>query len=218
MKASLRFIGIDFETTGLNPAKGHVPIQVGLASFNSTQTGPPILWVSTMIGWQPGSYQCDPVAMNVHGFKPADFDLDVAPSRRDVDDDCCETLAPIADLFDDGTGLIPVGWNVGSFDMAFCSAHLPRLRSRFGYRAFDLNSACFAIAGADAAAMKAELKSYAVDLCRANGDEARPHHAGWDAWEALVCAQRIWSMVENRQVPPGEAWPPIGGSRVTTDA
>jgi DNA polymerase III epsilon subunit-like protein len=205
VKESLRFIGIDFETTGLSVTSGHVPIQVGIASFNHAETGPPIPWVSTMIGWQPGSYQCDPIAMGVHGFTPRDFDLDVAPPRREVDELCCEALAPISDTFS-GSALIPVGWNVGSFDMVFCAAHLPKLRSRFGHRAFDLNSACFAIAGADADAMKAELKRYASDLSYSNGDTPRPHHAGWDAWEALVCARRIWSMVENRQVDPTVAW------------
>lgn len=213
MKQSLRFIGLDFETTGLDPSRGHVPIQVGLASFNETPTGPPVLWVSTMIGWEPGSYVCDPAAMDVHGFKVADFDLDVAPCRREVDDDCFETLGPIADKFPQG-GLIPVGWNVGTFDMMFCEAHLPRLRTRFGHRVFDLNSACYAIAGADAGAMKLELKRYAASMSRLQGDMPRPHHAGWDAFEALICAQRIWQMVENYQIAPAEAWPPHTVGRV----
>ncbi len=46
-----------------------------------------------------------------------------------------------------GGKLIPVGFNVGSFDMQFIKYQMPELYSLFSYRAIDLNTLLFTTAG-----------------------------------------------------------------------
>lgn len=205
MKASSRFIGVDFETSGLNPRGGHFPVQIGVSIFDdSAPLG--VRMISTLIARQhPRLYKIDPDAMAVHGI-PLE-QLENAPSCADVDRVLVEQMAD--HTAEHGAGnLIAVGWNVGTFDMVFAEVFLPRFRALFSYRSFDLNAACMTIGGADYQAVKKscyQVCEASASLSRQAGAPlAEAHDAGRDAWDALVTARHLWRMTEERSTSPDE--------------
>ena len=87
---------------------------------------------------------------------------------------------------------IPVGFNVGTFDMAFIKIHMPRLHEMFGYRSVDLNSLLIAEAVNRKAHLlelkkwyKKKVESSALRICQ---DGA--HNALFDAAQAIFILQQ----------------------------
>lgn len=85
--------------------------------------------------------------------------------------------------------LIPMGLNVGSFDMAFVKEWLPKTSNLFGYRSLDLNSLLFVEAATKEGGRFPELKAQALAFGETIatthfGSKAR-HNALYDAWVHL---------------------------------
>jgi hypothetical protein len=123
-------VGIDVETSGLD-VEVHSLIQVGLASGLGE-------WMSCDVQPYPGPVVISPEALAVNGFTPERISAGLYP--READELCSEWLAK---RFGDER-LVPVGWNVGTFDMPFVLMTLPLTAAHFGYRSCDLNAVLFA--------------------------------------------------------------------------
>ena len=101
--------------------------------------------------------------------------------------------------------LIPVGFDVGAFDMPFVKATLPKLSKLFGRQSLDLNSICFGLSVARAAGpedsgdemqrWKRSSISYAheklSDATYSNREGWWEHNAGYDAAEGLLALQYL---------------------------
>lgn len=84
--------------------------------------------------------------------------------------------------------LIPMGMNVGTFDMTFVRKYFPKSAALFGYRSIDLNTLAFVQASKTEMTFKEVKKaakvigmSYAHD----HVPDLGPHHALWDAYSNI---------------------------------
>lgn len=92
--------------------------------------------------------------------------------------------------------LIPIGFNVASFDFPFFEQTLPRSRAIISRRAVDLNAACFTFEGwdpnpkssqdRDFYSWKKSMKAHANARLAELGFKEGEHDAGYDAAQALV--------------------------------
>jgi len=91
---------------------------------------------------------------------------------------------------------VPVGWNVGSFDMPYVRETLPLSARKFGYRALDLNAVCFTI-GEIMGRSWTSVKGYAKkEAARRIGGPERWHDAGYDALASI----RAWDVLREMLV------------------
>ena len=184
------WIGLDIETTGSDRDQ-HQMIQIGVA-YGIGRT-----FVSD-IGWASGKYNWTKQALAINKFTHER--IWAGPPASDVDQRLYRFLT--ASGATKGS-LVPVGWNVGTFDMPFVRETLPVTATLFGYRSTDLNSACFLLEGKGLPESmiaskvptwmdwKAMAKAHARDILRNMGYEIKVHDAEYDAIEALFAYQRL---------------------------
>lgn len=99
---------------------------------------------------------------------------------------------------------IPVGFNVGSFDMRFVREQLTRSTNKLGYRALDIHTLCFEHAlkrDIGWKAIKKRAKQYAGEKMRDmrvdTGDTPfTEHNALYDAIMAIFCLEYFVSEVK----------------------
>lgn len=179
----MTYIGIDIETTGLNPAQGHRLIQIGLymggqMAFKIVKDVLPI-----------GSMTIDQSALNVNGFNLAR--IGAGTPNDEIDYDLYNQLHGIY-KFNEGD-IIAVGWNVGSFDMDFIKKEMPKFATLFSHRCCDLSGAAMLISDALGWGNWRDLKAHVqseVEKEMAGGAPSKWHDAGWDA-EAAYKAMPI---------------------------
>lgn len=90
--------------------------------------------------------------------------------------------------------IIPVGFNVGSFDLQFIKSKMPILYSRLSYRVIDLNS-LFLYKSLNSFDFNEfiEIKNNAkLDIAK-NLSEKKEHNASYDAKLALLILEKIKS-------------------------
>lgn len=132
-------IGLDGEMSDSDLDKGAVLIQIGICDeYGNT--------FESLIGHEAGWYQTEQ-ASAVHRIPDEDIiDSDCADQ---VDRRLCRWLQ---DRLEDArargehTGLrpfVPIGWNVGGFDMPFVRAFLPESSGLISRRSLDLNALCY---------------------------------------------------------------------------
>lgn len=133
-------IGLDGEMSDSEIDKGAVLIQIGVCDdYGNT--------FESLIGHEPGWYK-SAQASEVH--KISDEDILSAPRADVVDRRLCrwlETRLEEARVRREHTGIrpfVPVGWNVGGFDMPFVRATLPESCKLISRRSLDINALCFA--------------------------------------------------------------------------
>ena len=194
------FLGLDFETSGVNPAV-NVPVQLGLA----TQDG--AVFQQLIGGW---NWSDRPWTEDVYGRPYGEWSHRAAEVHG-IDRDALRTAPTVelvdhfaeqwvANLGEDGKHIHAVGWNVASFDFAFLRKYLPRTDAAISYRSVDLNAVVFSIVGNDRQgyyAVKGKAKAYAAE---AIGGEPEWHDAGYDALAALHALDYLR---DNYITPPG---------------
>lgn len=177
---TIRYIGLDFESSGSDPWGKHVPIQIGLAM--DTYEGAPMATFEALIGgWKWTEWEWSEEAAQVHNLHKDDI------GKSDpvwvVDIRAAEWL-----LRQVGHGNrmwnITVGWNVAGFDRQFVTRWMPNLNRLLSYRTVDLNALVFArsLTEADYSLWKRQAKEYADKF---NPDGER-HDALVDARAALL--------------------------------
>jgi len=156
------FVSLDLETSGTDHDLS-VPIQVGLAlgCYESDTKG------SLIGGWDWEKWEWDERAAQVHNI---DQDtLTGYPSVGMVDGMMAHWLWGRLPTHarDRRSFVVPLGWNVASFDMPFVRKHLPILANLFAYRSIDLNAICFFLGGEDGwYDIKTKAKSGGYDVLR----------------------------------------------------
>lgn len=142
------------------------------------------------VHWSEGSYVWSPQAFEVNRFTHERI-LNAPYAADEVDDQLAEWLE---DLGAEPRQVIPIGWNVGSFDMPFVRRTFPSAGRFFPHRSLDLNSVCFTMSGlmdtggtpAEWDGIKRMANRYAEEML---GGEAEWHDALYDA-KASVLAWR----------------------------
>ena len=179
--AVYRFVGLDGEMTGaqkvLDFYREYALIQIGLA------VAPNVTFVAD-IGHQ--TYNWTQEALDVNKFTHERIKAGPAPQ-----------------IPGEHVKLIPVGWNVGHFDVPFVRYWLPGFARMLGYRSVDLNAVTYTAAKVTGRAydkIKDSAKRYASRVL------ARPkdwHNAGYDAaaalasWEYLIkLLGGTWAMAD----------------------
>lgn len=132
-------IGLDGEMSDSDLDKGAVLIQIGVCDdYGNT--------FESLIGHEPGWYQTEQ-ASAVHRIPDEDI---ISAERADQVDR--RLYRWLQDRLEDArargehTGLrpfVPVGWNVGGFDMPFVREFLPESSALISRRSLDLNALCF---------------------------------------------------------------------------
>jgi hypothetical protein len=178
MNNKLIYVGLDFETDGIN-LRSLRPLQVGLfvdeprVEYDSIIQYP--LHVTATAG------QLD--AQKIHGITDLQVRLMGKPPGE-VDGEMFRLLAP---LYQQGT-LVATGYNVGSFDLQILRLHFPLTFSLFGHRTADPNTKAFDIAGNSGNTfdqLKDELNREAQKAMERAGIMVNEHDALSDAAEAV---------------------------------
>jgi hypothetical protein len=176
---SFMYVGLDGEMSSSELDRGGRLLQIGLALENGAS-------YSAMIN--PGEMLWDEKAVSVPGFT-RDM-LPLMPNFEDVDRNAYEFLVAQGADPRRRTKTVPVGWNVGAFDMPFVRTTLPATYSLFSRRTVDLNAICFALDGEDNLnfeSWKKLSKEYAIE--KIGYEDA--HDAGWDAKMSLYCFEYL---------------------------
>jgi len=133
-------IGLDGEMSDSEIDKGAVLIQIGICDdYGNT--------FESLIGHEPGWYKTEQ-ASAVHRIP--DEDIIAADRANQVD---LRLYRWLEDRLSEARArgdhsvlrpFVPVGWNVGGFDMPFVRAALPESCTLISRRSLDLNALCFA--------------------------------------------------------------------------
>jgi len=94
--------------------------------------------------------------------------------------------------FGEGSIIIPVGFNVGSFDLQFIKSKMPILYSRLSYRVIDLNSIFLykSLKNCDFNEFIENKKYAKLDIINSLS-ENNEHNASYDAKFALLILEKI---------------------------
>jgi hypothetical protein len=188
-----RLIGLDGEMSDSELADGAVLVQIGVA-FDATER------FSALLGWPEGSYFKTDRAMAVHGIDPATIAAADPPPEVDAQ---LEQWLLARGGASDKRALVPVGYNVGAFDLPFVATYLPRTSKLLSRRVVDLNAFCLAYEGRvpyegslpTFSGWKRLAKRYSAKKLAAVSLEENWHDAGYDAASAILQVEFFASLV-----------------------
>lgn len=211
---SLRFFGLDGEMSAADLAAGGRLIQIGLAANEGLDgqwaTGALDSFSCTI---NPGPCRWERQAEAVHGIRQEEVARAI-PAEQ-ADELLVEWLTDRGMSTSARSECIPVGFNVGAFDLPHMRAVLPRAHALMSARTVDLNALCFSLDGAayDGSACtwrewKRLASAFGWHTVRQVNLDAEPHHARDDAqvhvhaWRFLRSAMRGEAMVMSYLVMP----------------
>jgi len=170
----LWYAGFDIETTGLNP-NHHGMIELGLMLDPRVD-----VWQSYVY---PGIVEYSAEALEVNG--QTKNTIAKFPSMRAVED---KFLVMAEEVGLQKRQIVPIGFNVGSFDMQFLRKQSPLIASYFSHRSVDLNSVVYTLDPLQAWNLKERLSA---EVAEQMGEDRAFHTAAYDArfaynfWRAL---------------------------------
>lgn len=188
----MKYFGLDGEMTTADIETGGRLIQIGVAADTDLE-GKPLegsVAYSALIN-PGGEYDWSERAEAVHGFTREQ--VAKARSAAEVDAELEQWLLANGANPEYRGDIIPVGLNVGSFDMPHVKLVLPKTFARFSRRTVDLNALCYALEGKrymnnvdpyEYKAWKSNAKAYAERTIAklTEGSEVKAaHDAGYDA-------------------------------------
>lgn len=189
---ALRFIGLDGEMTSSELANGGALIQLGLATIvdgelSSIKVNINPYFDGRDVDWNPTAAKVHNIPQeNVMSFEP--------PKMADLM--LADWLISIGAKTNSRMKTVPVGFNVGAFDMPFVNDLLPKTASYFSRRTVDLNALCFALAGQfNFETWKKLAKQYAIEKI---GYEWQ-HDAGWDAMMHFYAFEYLSAKIKEGQ-------------------
>lgn len=171
------FAGLDIETTGSAPDSQLIEIGVAIGAdvFES------------VVGWPLDMLNITAKAMKINNIALAN--IETAPRAYQIDALLAQWLDARVTA---GRLLLPVGWNVGTFDMSYVRPLFPHSMKFFHtYRSCDLNAITFMLSDARDIAydtLKKNAKKYAEENLPVS---AKWHRAGYDAQAALLSLRYI---------------------------
>ena len=170
-------ISIDIETSGTD-VDTHTLLSIGCVRLSDMQ--------SFYTEVRHESFEMSPESARVHGLNLTNRDSKKLPKMSQVDVHLRDWLKK-SEFYRESKSytIIPMGMNVGSFDMQFVRKFLPKSFSLLGYRSIDLNALMFTDALMRGKRFK-EVKSFAKEIGRFYAIEKvpdrHPHDALFDAW------------------------------------
>jgi hypothetical protein len=178
-----RLIGLDGVMSDSELADGAVLVQIGVA-FDATER------FRAVLGWPDGSYFKTDRATAVHGVEPSAIAAADPPAEVDAQ---LEQWLLDRGADTNKRALVPVGYNVGAFDLPFVRAYLPRTSQLLSRRVVDLNAFCLAYEGQvpyegllpTFSGWKRLAKHYVAEKLGTVGLEENWHDAGYDAAAAV---------------------------------
>lgn len=185
------YVGVDIETTGLDPAKDHRLIQIGI--FYGGQAG-----FSKVQDVRPdGDIKIDADALKVNSFDLTR--IAAGQPRVDADIELYNYLHGIQG-YKEGS-LTAVGWNVGSFDLNFIRKEMPMTAKMFSHRCLDLSGVCMLLADtyewADWRKLKEHIQKKVVERIGLTHSPAMWHDALFDATAAYQAIPIMVEMIKN---------------------
>ena len=185
---SFLFLGLDGEMSSSELSEGGKLIQIGVSTAECRTRS----WTMN-----PGECQWSEQAFAVHGITRRR--LSSSPSPAEVDAQLYEFLIAIGADANNRGKTIPVGFNVGAFDMPFVKDSLPKSYSLFSRRTVDLNALCFALDYKEENGMpvkaetwKKRAKAYAIEQIGAQNQ----HDAGWDSLMHIYCFEYLRQLIK----------------------
>lgn len=180
------FVGLDIETTGSDIDAGAGLIQIGAYDGESRAR------FSSLVVPHAG-HSVTVKAMEVNGLN-LDTIHAQAPAASKVDVQLYQFLLGLGA---EERSVVPIGWNVGTFDMPFVRRYLPHTAALFGYRSIDLNSIAFTLNPKKLEVPKKASKRYAeLEMGRTEW-----HDAGFDAEAAYHSWMYFRAQVSREGVP-----------------
>lgn len=196
-------LGLDGEMSDSELDKGAVLLQIGVCDHYGNT-------FESLIGHSGGWYKTEQ-ASEVHRIPDEDI-LNAEPAeivdarlRRWLDDRLDDAL-----MRGEHTGLrpfVPLGWNVGGFDMPFVRKFLPTSCELISRRSLDLNALCYAL---EAAGVTYEGESVSFNKWRKLAhshaesllDEPNWHDALYDAQASLMAFNFLAGVFELKDYSP----------------
>lgn len=187
-------ISLDLESSGVNENSETI-LSVGAVRFSDM--------TSFYMEARHEVLTVTPEAMRVNGFDITTLDAVSKSSLTEIDAKFLEWLKEDKFFKEGGKFcLIPLGMNVGTFDMAFVRRYLPMSAKLFGYRSLDLNSLVFEEAvrlNRPYREVKKAAKVLGLTVANEYVPDLKPHHALWDAY-SNVGVYRYFSEHRTKEV------------------
>ena len=171
---SIKYIGLDFETSGTDPWGDSVPIQIGIATEDDKT------FVANIGRWDWNTYTWSYTSQSIHGITRETL----AAARPVWEVDILAAAWMLETVSGSRMFTIPVGWNVAGFDRQYITRWMPNLNRILSYRTVDLNAVVFAQATNEQhyKSLKDKSKAYAAEQIEG---ETAWHDALYDARAAL---------------------------------
>lgn len=173
-------------------ANGGALIQLGLAAIVDGEITSVDVGINPYFDGREVDWSMEAAA--VHGIPLEIVQLFEPP--READLILVDWLTQIGAKTSSRARTVPVGFNVGAFDMPFVRDLLPNTAAYFSRRTVDLNALCFALAGKyNFETWKKLAKQYAIEKI---GYENQ-HDAGWDAMMHLYAFEYLSAEIRKGQ-------------------
>ncbi len=191
MITDTQVVALDIETSGSDPAK-HQMLSIGAIDFQTGET------FYTQIRHK--EILAVPEAMAVNQLDITEVNNKGYPNLLETDDklkDFLRSLGPPRGYGGIGNPkTVPMGLNVGSFDMLFVRRDLPQSAEIFRYHAIDLNSLMFSFASSENSGFKSVRKGldqYTERVLSENRAISKmgKHHALWDCYANCVMFSKL---------------------------
>jgi hypothetical protein len=177
-------LGLDIETSGTIPGY-HRTIQIGATDQDGDA------W-QRLVSWRHIRHW-DKRSAKVHNIPRENVSSLLKPNNKWVEDSFCRYLTSLKPKSTAKHFIVPVGWNVGTFDMKFIFHDFPKVKDYFSYRSIDLNAIAYFLSGninfqgsqPQFKGLKNLSKTYASNKLSSRGIEAQWHNALYDAQASL---------------------------------
>lgn len=196
-------VGLDFETTGVD-TDTLLPIQVGVACVHDSLPGG-TLCHEWDVKW-PLNHKNVPYiedgALEVNGFT-YDRIFRHGTMYPEVVTELLWWVGGLVSMLPDNVELIPVGWNVGGFDMRIMKVFFPNAKAYFSHRTREINTGVALLekaSGIPYSEAKTRIKVLGEALAREHLPEGQAHTALFDALASIYAWQKIEYYIERPMV------------------